>query len=246
MAKASIEDDSLNIAVLYLDEIGRASRDTIEALRLGQLIAIKKKRLIGVSDGFDSDSEMSKIMLSIFAAVQEWFIDQLRSKVYRGIDTENMTYKETDPETGDITIKERPRKEWWVRRARNLKIVSHELWKKTRRRLAESAQAYAGNGKATNRKVREAEAVGAAPSPINLEDVLLHLGDLRGLLNQDVAQAEPVLREITGPVVVHIRVDPGNQRKTWIAEFNVNLVPVVAMFGWSDNSRRIWTARHTR
>ena len=85
MAKASIEDDSLNIAVLYLDEIGRASRDTIEALRLGQLITRKKKRLIGVSDGFDSDSEMSKFILSIFAAVQEWFIDQLRSKVDRGM-----------------------------------------------------------------------------------------------------------------------------------------------------------------
>ncbi|MFP6901712.1 MAG: recombinase family protein, partial [Opitutales bacterium] len=309
---------------------------------------------------------------------------------YRGIDVENMTYKETDPETGKTTIKERPRSEWWVRRARDLQIVPRALWKKTQRRLAESAQAYASNGKATksrteinpttlvrpicgdcdtpmwlgrsgkyasftclngrdgkrdcknrgykmvkivetaivnhvrekiltedriaelvdraneflkeealkprvdttpwkveikettakrnrlakvletegeqdlgvvvnqirryerqlvdlNRKVREAEAVGAVPSPVNLEDVLHHLVDLRGLLNQDVAQAEPVLREITGPVVVHIRNEPGKRRKTWIAEFTVNLVPVVAKLAAAGNcpSTRAWELLNT-
>ncbi len=44
------------------------------------------KRLVGVSDGFDTNLPMSKLMLSIFAALQEWFIDQLRSKVNRGLD----------------------------------------------------------------------------------------------------------------------------------------------------------------
>ena len=44
------------------------------------------KRMIGVSDGFDSDVTMSKMQLAMFAALQEMFIDQLRSGVVRGMD----------------------------------------------------------------------------------------------------------------------------------------------------------------
>ncbi len=71
--------------VLYIDEIGRASRDMVEALRLGRMIDAMGKRLVGVSDGFDSDHQMWKFVLSIFAALQEWFIDQLKPKVKRGM-----------------------------------------------------------------------------------------------------------------------------------------------------------------
>src|SRR5262249_14694124 len=84
LANAVLEDASSPISTLYIDEIGRASRDAVEALRLGQLVDTQKKGMIGVSDGFDSSSPMSKMMLSIFAVLQEWFIDQLRSKVKRG------------------------------------------------------------------------------------------------------------------------------------------------------------------
>jgi site-specific DNA recombinase len=86
MSKAAISDGAIHIVALYIDEIGRASRNAIEALKLGQLIDSLGKRLIGVSDGFDTNSPMSKLMLSIFAALQEWFIDQLRAKVNRGLD----------------------------------------------------------------------------------------------------------------------------------------------------------------
>jgi site-specific DNA recombinase len=71
--------------VLFIDEIGRASRDAVEALRLGKLIEATGKRLVGASDGFDSDTPHAKLMLSIFAMLQEWFVDQLRAKVKRGM-----------------------------------------------------------------------------------------------------------------------------------------------------------------
>jgi DNA invertase Pin-like site-specific DNA recombinase len=83
LAKQALQIDGFK--ALYIDEIGRASRDAVEALRLGRLVECCGKRLIGVSDGFDSDAPTSKLMLSIFATLQEWFIDQLRSKVHRGM-----------------------------------------------------------------------------------------------------------------------------------------------------------------
>jgi site-specific DNA recombinase len=85
MAKAAIADEENGVAVLYIDGIGRASRDMVEALSLGKLVDESGKRMIGVSDGFDSDAAMSKIQLAIFAALQEMFIDQLRSGVNRGM-----------------------------------------------------------------------------------------------------------------------------------------------------------------
>lgn len=85
MAKAAVELDDGGPHVFYVDEIGRASRDAIEALRLGRLIEVRKKRMVGVTDGFDSDGTYSKIMLQVFAMLQAWFVDQLRSKVLRGM-----------------------------------------------------------------------------------------------------------------------------------------------------------------
>lgn len=73
------------ISRLYVDELGRASRKAVETLRLGKLVEKANKRMIGVSDGFDSSNEMSKLMLHIFAMLNEWFIDQLGSKVRRGL-----------------------------------------------------------------------------------------------------------------------------------------------------------------
>lgn len=70
----------------YIDEIGRASRDTIEALILGRLITDANKRMIGVTDGFDSAKPHSSMLLTLFAMLQQWFVEQLRSKVNRGMD----------------------------------------------------------------------------------------------------------------------------------------------------------------
>ncbi len=240
MAKLALTVEALD--VLYIDEIGQASRDAIEALRLGRLVERRGKRLMGVSDGFDSASPTSKLMLAMFATLQEWFIDQLRSKVHRGMDDAfgrgtnihppslgyrldpasdasgrplygkdgerlkmkaiddgeagivlevfqgfarqgwstgkiaklfneravrgkrswdssgiaqmlrrrtyagieiyRKTYQVRDPETGVVTVKERPRREWKVRRARHLQIIPWALWKEVRRRLEASGKAY--------------------------------------------------------------------------------------------------------
>jgi DNA invertase Pin-like site-specific DNA recombinase len=87
MAKLVMETKKVAVDALFIDEIGRASRDMIEALALGRsIVEDHGKRLVGASDGFDSNLMMYKFILSMFAAMQEWFVDQLRSKVIRGQD----------------------------------------------------------------------------------------------------------------------------------------------------------------
>jgi len=86
LAKSAVSTLGDSIQALYIDELGRASRDNIESLTLGKLLDDSQKRLIGASDNFDSSSQMAKLMLSMFAMLNEWFIDQLRSKVNRGMD----------------------------------------------------------------------------------------------------------------------------------------------------------------
>ena len=71
---------------LYIDEVGRASRDALEALGLGRLVNLLGLRMIGASDNFDSGEPDAKIKLHMYAMLQEWFVDQLRCKVYRGME----------------------------------------------------------------------------------------------------------------------------------------------------------------
>ncbi len=85
LSKGLIESKTSKCQRLYLEEIGRASRDLIEALSLGRLIENAGKRMIGATDGFDSDQTHSKQMLTVFAMLHEWFVDQLRKKVRRGM-----------------------------------------------------------------------------------------------------------------------------------------------------------------
>ena len=53
---------------------------------LGRLVDDCGKRMVGVTDGFDSSVQQSKIMLGIYAMLHEWFVEQLRSKVNRGME----------------------------------------------------------------------------------------------------------------------------------------------------------------
>ncbi len=85
MIKTLISDKQATLRRVYINELGRASRDAIEALKLGQLIEQCRKRLIGTSDGFDSDSPNSKLQLSMYTMLHQWLVDQLRSKVDRGM-----------------------------------------------------------------------------------------------------------------------------------------------------------------
>lgn len=84
LAKEAVRRDG-GPATLYVDELGRAARDAIETLKLGQLIDRLRRRLIGATDGFDSVTPHAQMMLSIFAMLHQWFSEQLRAKVGRGM-----------------------------------------------------------------------------------------------------------------------------------------------------------------
>lgn len=86
LAKTAVRTTECGLDVLYIDEFGRATRAVIEAFRLGNLIDVCGKQLIGVTDGFDSSDPMAKMKLQFFAMLQSWFIDQLREKVRRGME----------------------------------------------------------------------------------------------------------------------------------------------------------------
>ncbi len=86
LMKSLIMRDADAPKCFFIDELGRASRDHIESLSLGRLIEQCGKRLIGATDGFDSENPTSKIMLTIFSMLHELFVDQLREKVGRGMD----------------------------------------------------------------------------------------------------------------------------------------------------------------
>jgi DNA invertase Pin-like site-specific DNA recombinase len=81
--KAIIEQPGLS--VLFLDEIGRASRDLEEVLKLGRKIDQAGKRFVGATDGFDSAIPNNRIMLANQGMMQEWFVGQLKEKVKRGM-----------------------------------------------------------------------------------------------------------------------------------------------------------------
>lgn len=85
IAKAIIQRGPSEVRCLFIDELGRASRDSVEALHLGRLIELSGKRMIGASDGFDSASPTAKMQLHIYAMIHELFVDQLREKVKRGM-----------------------------------------------------------------------------------------------------------------------------------------------------------------
>ena len=75
-----------SVASFFIDDLSRLSRNTIESLRVGELAEITGVRIIGASDGFDSSGQQSKIMLPRMSSFNEVFIDQLKSKVKRGMD----------------------------------------------------------------------------------------------------------------------------------------------------------------
>lgn len=105
-------------AVLYLDELGRASRDMLETLQLARLIESLDKRMIGVSDSYDSKATGSKNTLLVLGMVNEMFVDQLRDKISRS--REGMKLRGNIIYTPPLGIRLVP-----VKDARGEPIVSH-------------------------------------------------------------------------------------------------------------------------
>ena len=84
LSKRLMKTDA-GVGGLFIDEIGRASRDAVEALMLGGMIDSLRKRMIGATDGFDSDKTTSRMELHLFAMLHEFFVRQLSDKVKRGM-----------------------------------------------------------------------------------------------------------------------------------------------------------------
>ena len=68
---------------------------------------------------------------------------------------------------------------------------------------------------------------GTPPPPLKPADVAGMLDDLRGLLNEDVAVAAPLLAQLTGPIRVMQGEKDHRKWTPWAAEFTINAVPVL-------------------
>ncbi len=69
VAKMLVERRAVTgVAWFIIDDLGRMNRNTLESLRLGELVEATQVRLIGASDGFDSSNQQSKIMLAMMSS----------------------------------------------------------------------------------------------------------------------------------------------------------------------------------
>jgi site-specific DNA recombinase len=71
--------------VLLVDDLSRFSRDDIETKTLIRRFKYQGLRIIGVSDGYDSDAKGEKIQSSMRGLMNEMFLDDLRAKTHRGL-----------------------------------------------------------------------------------------------------------------------------------------------------------------
>ncbi len=71
--------------VLLVDDLSRLSRDEIELKQLVRRFTYRGLRIIGVSDGFDTESKGHKIQASVRAMMNEIYLDDLREKTHRGL-----------------------------------------------------------------------------------------------------------------------------------------------------------------
>jgi len=93
------------------------------------------------------------------------------------------------------------------------------------------------------------EAVNAAPPPpLDLEQVMGHLQDLRGLLNQSVEKSCSMIRALTGKILVSEVAQPPKKRKLWIAKIRGDLVKFFAAAATDSGypSRATWEYLYSR
>lgn len=71
--------------VLLVDDLSRLSRDDVETKQAIRRLRFWRVRVIGVSDGFDSESKGYKIQAGVRGLMNEIFLDDLREKTHRGL-----------------------------------------------------------------------------------------------------------------------------------------------------------------
>ena len=80
---AAVEKRELD--VLIVDELSRLTRNNAETLRLVELLKRRRVRLIGVSDGFDSDTKGYKLAAGLHGLMNEAAVDAIRERTHRGL-----------------------------------------------------------------------------------------------------------------------------------------------------------------
>lgn len=71
--------------VLLVDDLSRLSRDDVEMKQVIRRFKFRRIRIIGVSDGFDSESKGHKIQAGMRGLMNEIYLDDLREKTHRGL-----------------------------------------------------------------------------------------------------------------------------------------------------------------
>ncbi len=71
--------------IVLVDDLSRLSRDDIETKQSIKRLRYWGTRLIGVSDGFDSDAKGYKVQAAVRGMINEIYIDDLKEKTHRGM-----------------------------------------------------------------------------------------------------------------------------------------------------------------
>lgn len=71
--------------VLLVDDLSRFARDSVEQEQSIRRLEFQGIRIIGISDGYDSESKARKIHRGVKGLMNEIFLDDLAEKVHRGL-----------------------------------------------------------------------------------------------------------------------------------------------------------------
>lgn len=71
--------------ILLIEDLSRLTRDSVEQERTIRRLEFHGIRLVGVSDGYDSNSKARKVHRGMKGLMNELYIDDLREKVHRGL-----------------------------------------------------------------------------------------------------------------------------------------------------------------
>ena len=71
--------------VLVVDDLSRLSRDEVELKQALKRLTFWGIRVIGVSDGFDTNDKSHKVQSSVRGLINEIYLDDLREKTHRGL-----------------------------------------------------------------------------------------------------------------------------------------------------------------
>ena len=73
------------VDVLLVEGLDRLSRDLVEQERIVRRLEYRGMRIVGVSDGYDSEAAGRKIQRTMRGLINEIYLDDLRHKTHRGL-----------------------------------------------------------------------------------------------------------------------------------------------------------------